>query len=121
MRIANLLNIETVDRTQCNQLLHNRIICIGEFAALTRNARKTRDFTELDAAIKEKIRPYLYNNGEGRYIPSSELIHVRRYVMCLGDTSLLFMIDLDFVIKTLHVYIHDVFVKDIGKLEKSFE
>lgn len=52
----------------------------GEFAALTRKASQTRDFTELDAAIKEKIRPYLYNNGEGRYIPSSELIHVRRYV-----------------------------------------
>ena len=39
--------------------------------------------------------------------------------MLIGDISFLFMIDL--VIKTLHVYIHDVFVKDIGKLEKSFE
>lgn len=43
-----------------------------------RTAQKTRDFSEIDEAIREKIRPYLYNNGDGRYVPVSELTHVRR-------------------------------------------
>jgi len=48
---------------------------------LIRTASKTRDYTELDLAIREQLTPYLYNNGDGRYIPTSELIHVRRYVI----------------------------------------
>lgn len=46
---------------------------------LIRKACSTNDYTEIDAAIQENIRPYLYNNGDGRYIPTAELIHVRRY------------------------------------------
>lgn len=40
--------------------------------------RIDNDYTELDTAIRESVRPYLYNNGDGRYIPTTELIHVRR-------------------------------------------
>lgn len=45
---------------------------------LIRAAQTLRDYTVIDEAIRENLLPYLYNNGEGRYIPISELIHVRR-------------------------------------------
>ncbi len=36
-----------------------------------------KDYKELDEAIKTKIQPYLYNQGEGAMIPIAQLACLR--------------------------------------------
>ena len=35
---------------------------------LMKQASKTKNFAEVDQAIREKVGPYLYNNGEGKMV-----------------------------------------------------
>lgn len=36
-----------------------------------------KDYKELDEAIKAKVPPYLYNNGEGTMVPIAQLTMLR--------------------------------------------
>lgn len=45
-----------------------------------KQCNKSRDYTLIDTAIKEKVAPYLYNGGEGKYVPTSEIVHVRQCI-----------------------------------------
>ncbi|KAE9550100.1 hypothetical protein FO519_006692 [Halicephalobus sp. NKZ332] len=49
----------------------------GELAMLAKEALKSHDNTELDRNIQEKVRPFLYNNGEGALLPIHEVISQR--------------------------------------------
>lgn len=42
-----------------------------------KKAVQTKQFTELDNAIKTQVEPMLYNNGEGRMIPIAKLVLLR--------------------------------------------
>lgn len=56
------------------------IICIGEFVDIMKKCTKSKDYTEIDNAIEEKVAPFLYNDGGGKYVPTSEIIHVRNCI-----------------------------------------
>lgn len=45
-----------------------------------KRCNQNKDYTEMDNAIREKITPYLYNNGEGKWIPRSEIVRVRNCI-----------------------------------------
>ncbi|TMS36062.1 hypothetical protein L596_003324 [Steinernema carpocapsae] len=49
----------------------------GVLADLAKQTLKTNDFAHLDFTIIEKIRPLLYNDGEGDMIPISKIIAMR--------------------------------------------
>lgn len=53
---------------------------IGEFVDMMKKCNKARDYTEIDNAIREKVTPYLYNGGKGKWVPVSEIIHVRNCI-----------------------------------------
>ena len=40
----------------------------GLLVELMKQASKTKNFAEVDQAIREKVGPYLYNNGEGKMV-----------------------------------------------------
>ena len=40
----------------------------------------SKDFTEIDNAIRENIPQYLYNGGQGKHVPVSEIVHVRHCI-----------------------------------------
>ena len=40
----------------------------GELLELMKKANRTKNYKELDDRIKEGLKPYLYNDGEGKYI-----------------------------------------------------
>lgn len=40
----------------------------GELVELMKKANRTKNYKELDERIKEGLRPYLYNDGEGKRI-----------------------------------------------------
>lgn len=40
-------------------------------------ACQTKQFAEIDHAIKTKVEPFLYNKGAGRYFPISKLVLLR--------------------------------------------
>ncbi|XP_046383635.1 uncharacterized protein LOC124154144 isoform X2 [Ischnura elegans] len=42
-----------------------------------KRATKTKQYAELDHAIKTKVEPFLYNKGKGRLIPISQLVLLR--------------------------------------------
>lgn len=42
-----------------------------------KKAVQTKNFTELDNAIKTQVEPMLYNKGEGRMIPIAKLVLLR--------------------------------------------
>ena len=44
---------------------------------ITKRAMVKKDYKELDEAIKAKIVPYLYNNGEGKMVPIAQLACLR--------------------------------------------
>ncbi|KAF6022629.1 Nan [Bugula neritina] len=52
----------------------------GEFVDIMKRCNQNKDYTEMDNAIREKITPYLYNNGEGKWIPRSEIVRVRNCI-----------------------------------------
>ncbi|CAB3406138.1 unnamed protein product [Caenorhabditis bovis] len=49
----------------------------GLLAELAIEAIRSGDYTELDRMIVEKVRPMLYNNGEGAMLPLSDIIQQR--------------------------------------------
>lgn len=44
---------------------------------LTKQATTTKNYAALDEAIKTKVEPFLYNNGEGKLFHVSELVVMR--------------------------------------------
>lgn len=44
---------------------------------LIKRAVQTKQFAELDYAIKTKVEPLLYNKGEGKMIPIAKLVLLR--------------------------------------------
>jgi hypothetical protein len=44
---------------------------------MMKRAAQTKQYAELDHAIKTKVEPYLYNKGQGRLIPISQLVLLR--------------------------------------------
>ena len=40
----------------------------GEFIDVMRVANRTKDYTQIDALIREHIPKFLYNNGEGKLV-----------------------------------------------------
>ena len=44
---------------------------------ITKRAMVKKDNKELDEAIKAKVTPFLYNNGEGKLIPIAQMACIR--------------------------------------------
>lgn len=49
----------------------------GLFVDMMKRASQTKQFAELDHAIRTKVEPFLYNKGKGKYIPISKLVLLR--------------------------------------------
>lgn len=49
----------------------------GELVELMKKANRTKNFKELDDRIREGLRPFLYNNGEGKIVHIRELVKAR--------------------------------------------
>lgn len=49
----------------------------GLLVDLMKKAVQTKNYTELDNAIKTQVEPMLYNKGEGRMIPIAKLVLLR--------------------------------------------
>lgn len=49
----------------------------GLLVDMMKRAAQTKQYAELDHAIKTKVEPYLYNKGQGRLIPISRLVLLR--------------------------------------------
>ena len=40
----------------------------GELVELMKKANRTKNYKELDERIREGLKPYLYNDGQGKYV-----------------------------------------------------
>ena len=49
----------------------------GLLVEMIKRALATKQYAELDHAIKTKVEPFLYNKGKGRLIPISQLVLLR--------------------------------------------
>ncbi|CAF4284971.1 unnamed protein product [Rotaria socialis] len=49
----------------------------GEFIEVMRVANRTKDYTQIDAMIREHIPRFLYNEGEGKLVTISEIVRRR--------------------------------------------
>ncbi|XP_025113284.1 transient receptor potential cation channel subfamily V member 5-like isoform X3 [Pomacea canaliculata] len=49
----------------------------GELVRLTKLARWTKNYSQLDQAIQKEVPQFLYNDGEGRKVPIAELVKIR--------------------------------------------
>lgn len=49
----------------------------GLLVELMKKAAQNKNYSELDEAIKSKVEPFLFNNGEGKLIPVSQLVLMR--------------------------------------------
>jgi hypothetical protein len=49
----------------------------GLLVDMMKRAAQTKQYAELDHAIKTKVEPYLYNKGQGSLIPISRLVLLR--------------------------------------------
>ncbi|XP_014253746.1 transient receptor potential cation channel subfamily V member 6 [Cimex lectularius] len=49
----------------------------GLLVELMKRAAQTKQYAELDHAIKTKVEPFLYNKGKGKLIPISQLVLMR--------------------------------------------
>ena len=49
----------------------------GQLFFITKRAMVKKDFKELDEAIRGKIQPFLYNQGEGKKVPIAQLACLR--------------------------------------------
>ena len=49
----------------------------GQLYHITKRAMVKKDYKELDEAIKAKVVPYLYNNGDGKMVPIAQLACLR--------------------------------------------
>lgn len=59
----------------------------GLLVSLMKEAKQTNDYTILEHTIKGRIRPFLYNGGEGRKIPISKLLAVRERYRNGGESN----------------------------------
>lgn len=46
----------------------------GELVGIMKKASKARDFSQVNEKFKELLLPFLYNDGEGKAIPITELV-----------------------------------------------
>jgi hypothetical protein len=62
-----------------NALANSYCVVIGGglLVDMMKRAAQTKQYAELDHAIKTKVEPYLYNKGQGRLIPISRLVLLR--------------------------------------------
>ena len=49
----------------------------GYLYFITKRAMVKKDYKELDEAIKSKIEPFLYNQGQGKMVPIAQLACLR--------------------------------------------
>ncbi|KAG4078966.1 hypothetical protein HA402_010918 [Bradysia odoriphaga] len=49
----------------------------GLLVDMMKRACQSKQFAEIDHAIKTKVEPFLYNKGAGRYIPISKIVLIR--------------------------------------------
>lgn len=49
----------------------------GELVRLTKLARWTKNYSQLDEAIRTEVGKFLYNGGEGKKVPFTELVQIR--------------------------------------------
>ncbi|XP_032689459.1 transient receptor potential cation channel subfamily V member 5 isoform X2 [Odontomachus brunneus] len=49
----------------------------GLFVDMMKRATQTKQFAELDHAVRTKVEPYLYNKGKGKWIPIDKLVLLR--------------------------------------------
>lgn len=49
----------------------------GLFVDMMKRATQTKQFAELDHAVRTKVEPYLYNKGKGKWIPVEKLVLLR--------------------------------------------
>lgn len=49
----------------------------GLFVDMMKRATQTKQFAELDHAVRTKVEPYLYNKGKGKWIPIDKLVLFR--------------------------------------------
>ncbi|KAI4465730.1 transient receptor potential ion channel protein [Holotrichia oblita] len=58
-------------------IAYNFISGGGLLVELMKRAAQNKQYAEIDHAIKSKIEPFLYNKGQGMYIPISQLVLLR--------------------------------------------
>lgn len=44
---------------------------------MMKRAAQSKQFAELDHAIRTKVEPYLYNKGKGKWIPNEKMVLLR--------------------------------------------
>lgn len=44
---------------------------------LMKRAAQNKQYAELDHAIKNKVEPFLYNKGKGKWVPIAQLVLMR--------------------------------------------
>ncbi|XKL66117.1 hypothetical protein PGB90_009537 [Kerria lacca] len=71
----------------------------GLLIELMKQAAQTKQYAELDHAIKTKVEPFLYNKGQGRKIPIWKLVLLRnkdrpRYKMLKNESVAAFQPDI---------------------------
>lgn len=44
---------------------------------MMKRAAQSKQFAELDHAIRTKVEPYLYNKGKGKWIPIDKMVLLR--------------------------------------------
>lgn len=44
---------------------------------MMKRATQTKQFAELDHALRTKVEPFLYNKGKGKWIPIEKLVLLR--------------------------------------------
>ncbi|XP_076672805.1 transient receptor potential cation channel subfamily V member nanchung isoform X2 [Andrena cerasifolii] len=49
----------------------------GLLVDMMKRATQTKQYAELDHALRTKVEPYLYNNGKGKWIPIDKLVLLR--------------------------------------------
>lgn len=49
----------------------------GLLVDMMKSAAQTKQFAELDHALRTKIEPFLYNKGKGKWIPIDKLVLLR--------------------------------------------
>lgn len=91
LKCAKLLNFEGSHKSSSgpgnsvglnillNALTNSSCVVIGGglLVDMMKRAAQTKQYAELDHAIKTKMEPYLYNKGQGRLIPISRLVLLR--------------------------------------------
>lgn len=59
------------------------ILCVcvytggGLLVDMMKRATQTKQFAELDHAMRTKVEPFLYNKGKGKWIPIDKLVLLR--------------------------------------------